>query len=189
MLLDAAAELIAEQGFAAVSHRAVAERAGLPLAATTYYFSSLEELLKFALHQLADQWLQHAHAALAQLPPTLPTPRKAAAAVLTVAGVTTGGAASGDVLAMYDRYLEAGRHPQLRPIVVAYNAALETLLGQVLERAGITSRVGTARLVLAQVDGAALRALAEGTAVRRAALTATAALIELLAVNAPCGSG
>ena len=44
----AAAELLAEGGFDAVRHRAVAERAGLPLASTTYYFGSLDELVTAA---------------------------------------------------------------------------------------------------------------------------------------------
>jgi DNA-binding transcriptional regulator YbjK len=44
-LICAAAELLCHAGFEAVTHRAVAERAGLPLASTTYYFSSLEELI------------------------------------------------------------------------------------------------------------------------------------------------
>src|SRR3954464_1415614 len=42
-LVTAAAELLCEGGFDAVRHRAVARRAGLPLAATTYYFSSLDD--------------------------------------------------------------------------------------------------------------------------------------------------
>src|ERR1051325_8173356 len=44
-LVSAAAELLCEGGFDAVRHRAVARRAGLPLASTTYYFSSLDDLI------------------------------------------------------------------------------------------------------------------------------------------------
>ncbi len=39
-LVSAAADLLCEGGFDAVRHRAVARRAGLPLASTTYYFFS-----------------------------------------------------------------------------------------------------------------------------------------------------
>ena len=42
-------ELIGEHGPDAVTHRAVAERAGLPLSATTYWFDSKEELLQETL--------------------------------------------------------------------------------------------------------------------------------------------
>ena len=38
-LLRAAVALLAEGGVRAVTHRAVADRAGVPLAATTYYFA------------------------------------------------------------------------------------------------------------------------------------------------------
>src|SRR3954452_23750675 len=48
-LVEAAAKLLAEGGFDAVRHRAVAERAGLPLASTTYYFDSLEDLVTAAV--------------------------------------------------------------------------------------------------------------------------------------------
>ena len=40
-LLAATIELFAEGGSRAVTHRAVARRAGLPPATTTYYFSSM----------------------------------------------------------------------------------------------------------------------------------------------------
>ncbi len=45
-ILDAALGLIAEQGFAAVTHRRVAAAAGVPLGSTTYYFDSREHLLR-----------------------------------------------------------------------------------------------------------------------------------------------
>ncbi|HET6503407.1 MAG TPA: TetR family transcriptional regulator, partial [Amycolatopsis sp.] len=44
-LIEAAYQLLVEGGFEAVRHRAVAERAGLPLASTTYYFDSLDDLI------------------------------------------------------------------------------------------------------------------------------------------------
>jgi|tagenome__1003787_1003787.scaffolds.fasta_scaffold20926902_2 AcrR family transcriptional regulator len=44
-LLQAAAELIAEQGWGAVRTRAVAERAGLPHGAVSYHFRGKQELL------------------------------------------------------------------------------------------------------------------------------------------------
>ncbi|WP_336206904.1 TetR/AcrR family transcriptional regulator [Nonomuraea sp. LPB2021202275-12-8] len=53
-LLTAAVDLLTEGGFAAVTHRAVAQRAGLPLAATTYYFTSRDQLLAEAFAQLVE---------------------------------------------------------------------------------------------------------------------------------------
>ena len=51
-LVSAAAELLNEGGFEAVRHRSVAQRAGLPLASTTYYFSSLDELIGKAVEYI-----------------------------------------------------------------------------------------------------------------------------------------
>ena len=54
-LVSAAAELLCEGGFEAVRHRAVARRAGLPLASTTYYFSSLDELIAKAVEYIGTR--------------------------------------------------------------------------------------------------------------------------------------
>ncbi len=50
-IVDAAAAVLVESGV--LTHRVVAERAGVPLGATTYYFSSLHELRTAAITQLA----------------------------------------------------------------------------------------------------------------------------------------
>jgi AcrR family transcriptional regulator len=55
-LLDAAIALFAEGGSRMVTHRAVARRAGLPSATTTYYFASIEDLLRDALAAHIRQW-------------------------------------------------------------------------------------------------------------------------------------
>lgn len=55
-LLAAAIELFAEGGTRAVTHRAVARRAGLPPATTTYYFATIEDLLREALAAHIHQW-------------------------------------------------------------------------------------------------------------------------------------
>src|SRR5882757_6896650 len=48
-LLRAAIELLGEGGARAVTHRAVAARAGVAAAATTYYFESIHQLMQEAL--------------------------------------------------------------------------------------------------------------------------------------------
>ncbi len=185
LLLQAAGELLMEHGFAAVSHRAVAQHAALPLSATTYYFSSLEELLEGAVLQLADGWLASAEAIAADLPAQLDGPRALAEALVRVATLGPADETAPDSwtqLSLYDRYLEAARHPRLRPIVAEYDDRIQALLADVLRRragspdapAGATTR--TARLVLAVIDGATLRALAEGLPVA----TATTAVEQLL---------
>lgn len=51
----AAAELITESGVAALTHRAVAARAGVAVGTTTRYFSTIDDLRRHALEHLAAQ--------------------------------------------------------------------------------------------------------------------------------------
>lgn len=57
-LLQAALVLFVEGGSRAVTHRAVAAEAGLPTATTTYYFATIDDLLREALNHHIEQWLQ-----------------------------------------------------------------------------------------------------------------------------------
>lgn len=185
LLLKAAGELLMEHGFAAVSHRAVAQHAELPLAATTYYFTSLDDLLEGAVRQLADGWLADAGVVVADLPAQMDDPRALAEALVRVAALGPAGETAPDsrtLLSLYDRYVEAARHPRLRPVVAEYDDRIEALLANVLRRrsgsqAMTADEIGrTAGLVLAVIDGALLRALAEGLPVA----TATTAVEQLL---------
>lgn len=54
-IVDATIALVREQGAAAVTHRAVAARAGTSLAATTYHFATLDDLLVAAFELLTDR--------------------------------------------------------------------------------------------------------------------------------------
>ena len=154
-----------EQGFAAVSHRAVAQRAGLPLAATTYYFTSLEDLLGGAVSDLTRSWLDAARGVVDGLPERLDDPPAVARAVLRVVALVPGGdreADAGTLLSLYERYVESARHETLRPLIATYDDSIDGLLVEVLRRAGVDATRDAARLVLAVADGALLRALAEG---------------------------
>jgi DNA-binding transcriptional regulator YbjK len=52
-IVAAAAELVTELGTAALSHRKVAARAGVPLGSTTQYFATLDDLRAAALEHLS----------------------------------------------------------------------------------------------------------------------------------------
>ncbi|ASU77594.1 TetR family transcriptional regulator [Actinopolyspora erythraea] len=54
-IIDAALDLIAEEGIANVSHRRVAARAGVPLGSMTYHFGGLEQLLREAFGRFAER--------------------------------------------------------------------------------------------------------------------------------------
>ena len=57
-IADAALSIVLEQGVAAVSHRAVAERSGVPLGSTTYHFESLDDLLVTAVARAVEQYAE-----------------------------------------------------------------------------------------------------------------------------------
>lgn len=54
-ILGAAAEIALEQGTAALTHRAVAARAGVALGSTTRYFTSIEDLRGATLQMLGEE--------------------------------------------------------------------------------------------------------------------------------------
>lgn len=54
-ILEAALEIAAVEGVRGVKHRAVARRAGVPLASTTYYFRDISELIRDAFMLFAEK--------------------------------------------------------------------------------------------------------------------------------------
>src|SRR4051812_9797815 len=69
-LVEAAIGLLRSGGFDAVRHRAVADRAGLPLASTTYYFASLDDLVTAAVDRTSRDELADGRAQLDRSPDT-----------------------------------------------------------------------------------------------------------------------
>ncbi|WP_188113293.1 TetR/AcrR family transcriptional regulator [Nocardioides humilatus] len=57
-IVEATIALLREDGAAAVTHRAVAARAGTSLAATTYHFATLDDLLVVAFELLTDRMVE-----------------------------------------------------------------------------------------------------------------------------------
>jgi TetR/AcrR family transcriptional regulator, regulator of biofilm formation and stress response len=68
-ILRATLELIGERGPDAVTHRAVAERAGLPVSATTYWFDSKEALLQETLLLAAREEVERLERVVLDLAP------------------------------------------------------------------------------------------------------------------------
>ncbi|MEU6268845.1 TetR/AcrR family transcriptional regulator [Saccharopolyspora shandongensis] len=161
-LVVAAAQLLAEGGFEAVRHRAVAERAGLPLASTTYYFSSLDDLVSAAVEYESRQELATGRARLDEL---AERPRSTDAVIellldlLLGTGSRDGGAEP--VLLRYERLVGSPRRPYLAPLMRELSAELHELLAEIFARSGM--EVGRERLLelIALVDGAVVNALIE----------------------------
>lgn len=167
-LIEAAAALLDEGGFAAVRHRAVAERAGLPLAATTYYFHSLDDLVIAAVQHHARAELKRGRARLAEL---VAGPQDDEGVVELVLDALIGPATAGaeQVVLRYERFVAAGRRPWLAPVMRELRTGLDALLLDALSQAGHAVEADELERLVAVVDGAVVNALIEADPDPRAA--------------------
>ncbi len=169
-LLVATLRLVGEVGADVITHRRVAEAAGLPLASTTYWFESKEHLLTAALQFAAERDLTRLRESAA---PLIADP----AAVVTVADVvavltTPDGNADADpsgsrgrssLMTTYTLMLEAARRPALQELSERWTDAYLETIGSLMARAGSRRPADDARLLLAAHDGLTIDRLASGT--------------------------
>lgn len=146
-LVDATIAVIAERGVAGLTHRAVADAAGVPLGSTTYHLGSRDELLDAALRAAADAYNRRLRTWFDGLPPGADL--AAALADLIVADVGDG---RDRTIVEYELYLAALRRPALRAAATAWVADITTMI------AGRTDAV-TARALTAALDGLLLESL------------------------------
>ncbi|HKV22680.1 MAG TPA: TetR family transcriptional regulator, partial [Mycobacterium sp.] len=146
-LVTAAAELLCEGGFDAVRHRAVARRAGLPLAATTYYFSSLDDLIVKAVEHVGAIEAQQLRERVAGLSRR----RRAAEATVDVlvdllvgddacVGDTPDTQVSEQLISRYERFIACARLPALREVQRRILQQRTDAVLKVVERSGRSVR-------------------------------------------------
>ena len=144
-IIDAASALIVEHGAAALTHRAVAARAGVPLGSTTQYFSSIDELREQALQELADEIDE----SLARMEPALDQilTRPELALAETIDFLTDRRAVLADIALM----TTAATDPRLRALALRWTERLIEML---------TARIGAERATAIAVllDGATMHA-------------------------------
>lgn len=179
-LVSAAAELLCEGGFEAVRHRAVADRAGLPLASTTYYFSSLDELVEQAVEHLGAVEA----AQLRERVEALPRRRRGAEAAADIlVDLLAGDATREQTISRYERYIACARHPALRGVEQRTLRQRVDAVVEAMSRSGRRARVDMMRALLYAVDGAIASALAGDGAGPRECVRAT--LVDVIDVLAP----
>jgi DNA-binding transcriptional regulator YbjK len=159
-LVAAAAGLLAEGGFDAVRHRAVAERAGLPLASTTYYFASLDELVAGAVEYRARIELDQCRDTLDRADPACGVEELVELLLDALLGPASRTDAEA-VLLRYERFVAAGRRPWLGPLMRSLRAELDTLLSDAMARFGRRVDADELARLVAVVDGAVISALIE----------------------------
>jgi DNA-binding transcriptional regulator YbjK len=150
-ILEAALRLISERGVDAVSHRAVAEAAGVPLAATTYYFRSLDDLLEDALRLFVDEEAARLTALIERLDgqdlPALEIARLFRSELVP------------DV-AQFELYVQAARRPGLREVARRCIELYATVASAALSAAGAPEPAIDPRAFVALFDGYGLHRVA-----------------------------
>ena len=158
-ILRAAVELIGEQGPDALTHRAVAERAGVPLSATTYWFSSKEEIFRDAVAFAAGEEVDRLERLVLDLATRHLTP-KAWARQLSAALLSDAIRNPAQPVAMFEFVLQASREPALRDEVARWETAHLRLAEAGLRAVGSADPKTDAHIVVAVVSGLMLGLLA-----------------------------
>jgi TetR/AcrR family transcriptional regulator, regulator of biofilm formation and stress response len=151
-ILRATIELIGEHGTDAVTHRAVAERAGLPLSATTYWFESREELLAETLLLANREEVERLERLVLDLAPREFDVAEWAGAVAHAFATDLGCDPTRHV-AFTELALEATRRPWVAEEVARWHAAHLRLAELGLRAAGVEDPHADAPLVVATITG------------------------------------
>jgi DNA-binding transcriptional regulator YbjK len=179
-LVRAAADLLCEGGFEAVTHRTVADRAGLPLASTTYYFSSLEELIETAVDYLGTAEVARLRERVKELPRRR---RGAEAAAELLVDLLAGESHREQLISRYERYIACVRHPAMRGVEVRLLEQRIDAVREAMIRSGRHARPDMMTALLYSVDGAVVTALVDDRDGPRESVRAT--LVDVIDVLAP----
>ncbi|MGV0096336.1 TetR/AcrR family transcriptional regulator [Streptomyces californicus] len=168
-IIDAALSVMAADGIAGLSHRTVAAEADVPLGSTTYHFGSLDELLVAALRRCNENFVRALRESEA-----LAAGGEAEGAVRAAGPAGAAGSAGladeltrllgqwfagerGAIELEYELYLAALRRPALRPVAAEWTEEAVELLSR-------RTDPGTARALVALMDGVCLQVLLAGGA-------------------------
>jgi DNA-binding transcriptional regulator YbjK len=153
-ILEATLTLVGRKGAGAITHRAVAEEAGVPLAATTYYFSSKSELVREALTYAAEtdrETTTRLAAALGHVH----SPEELAR-VLSDHVAEWLGPGRAVLVSHYEISLEGARRPELAAISRAWTDRYVHVLAESLRRLGSATPERDAWIVVTAFDGMVL---------------------------------
>jgi DNA-binding transcriptional regulator YbjK len=183
-LVSAAAELLREGGFEAVRHRAVARRAGLPLASTTYYFSSLDDLIASAVEHVGMLEVAQLRAHVAALPKRRRGAETTADVLVDLlVGEVAGPRLTEALISRYERFIACARLPALRDVQRRILHQRADAVVEAIEHSGRCVRTELASALVYAVDGAVVAALVDDPQGPRDAARAT--LVDVIDVLAP----
>ena len=152
-LLRAAVEIVAERGVGGATHRSIAERAGVPPSTTTYFFSSIDELVIEALRHFTEQRVVQLNELSAMLTERHSSPEETAqlfAEILCAAPPQ-------HEIAQFEAYLDAGRRDSTERPVVSILEAFEGVAVSALRANGTPNPELVAPIFVSLADGYGLR--------------------------------
>jgi AcrR family transcriptional regulator len=183
-LLDAAAEVIADVGWSAVTSRAVADRAGVNNGVVHYHFSSMDHLRRAAAMDCMMTTFGGMVDGLAAAPTTADALRRLAVAVSAL------DLHSRSAAVMLEAMLHAPRDPELgrevREVLVPFRTAMRDLLARDVATGRVPATIdpaATATALVALFDGLVLHAMVDSDLDISAATDAVIALIAADAVS------
>ncbi len=152
LLLQTTLRLIADEGIDAVSHRSVAEAAGVPLGSTTYWFSSRQEMLRQALEEFARSEIEteteHLEGMLGKR-----LSRRRLVDEFTAHLLSQLEERRWRTVAQYALIQEATREPELERVSRQWTEAWVAMMTEVFIALGARSPELEARMFLAILDG------------------------------------
>ncbi|MER5185280.1 TetR family transcriptional regulator [Streptomyces sp. NPDC002896] len=159
-ILDAALDVVSEQGAIRVTYRKIAAAAGVPLGSVTYYFDDLHQLLTEAYTRLAEAVSQRYR-------DLLDAARTSEEAQEAVVDIVCGEAWSSerDPLLTYELYAFAARNPELRTVMSNWLQSSREALARHFDPL-------TARALDALVEGFALHNYFDASPTSRADIAA-----------------
>ena len=156
-ILEATLRVIGRSGREAVTHRAVAEEAGVPLGSTTYYFDSRADLLRQALEHVSAHEVSR-YAELGEELRSVKSGRELADRLISELVAAAEDRVA--YIAEYELWLEAGRRPELREAAQSWCDAEQRAVAGAMEELGSSDPRADASLVVAALDGLGERVLA-----------------------------
>lgn len=149
-ITEAALTVIARVGPDGLTHRAVAAEAGLPLAATTYWFSNKEDMVRAALEHAADRDIAYWEALReASRDWTVDTLAAHLTTVIEDSCTTRRACAVVDCAL----WLEAVRRPELRDVAQRWLDAYAEIMRAILVHADAPATEADADLLGSVIDG------------------------------------
>ncbi len=157
-ILEAALSIVGTEGAAAVTHRAVAAKAGVAVGSITYYFSSTQGLLEEALRLAGERERERVAAAA----PADPGDAEGWVEGLVEHLYVADEADRERKLAAFELALEAGRQPHLRAELGSWQQSYLQTTQRALAAAGAAAPQTDAMLLVTALLGLDLAQLAAG---------------------------